>query len=289
MSTIELVSAPRALLPACARAADDALPQAVVVHERRTSPVAPPALPQSDGRAHPRHRQLRPRRRRHQRPPAPALRLRLRLDRQAHRHPRTPPRPAAPGHQRPVPRGGPALHRQRRRQARATSTCSSWPPSRPTCRSPRPPAWSRTGSSCRCAAIEVEAACAGFMYALITGAAYVVSGASDTGPDRRRRLQLAHPQPERHQDLPAVRRRGRGRPADARPARTRGCSASASAPTARGGDLLSRPAGGSRMPPTPELLDKGLHYMHMDGRAVFRWAVRHPVRHHPGRARREPA
>src|SRR6516165_5646871 len=30
-----------------------------------------------------------------------------------------------------------------------------------------------------CPAIEVEAACAGFMYALITGAAYVVSGASD--------------------------------------------------------------------------------------------------------------
>src|SRR5207244_5281029 len=29
----------------------------------------------------------------------------------------------------------------------------------------------------------------------------------------------------------------------------------------------------SRMCPTPELLDKGLHYMHMDGRAVFRWAV----------------
>src|SRR5262245_43105823 len=30
-----------------------------------------------------------------------------------------------------------------------------------------------------CAAIEIEAACAGFMYALITGAAYVASGASD--------------------------------------------------------------------------------------------------------------
>src|SRR5262249_21491118 len=40
-----------------------------------------------------------------------------------------------------------------------------------------------------------------------------------------------------------------------------------------GGDLLSRPACGSRLPPTPELLAKGLHYMHMDGRAVFRWAV----------------
>src|SRR5262249_4482584 len=40
-----------------------------------------------------------------------------------------------------------------------------------------------------------------------------------------------------------------------------------------GGDLLSRPACGSRMPPSPELLAKGLHYMYMDGRAVFRWAV----------------
>ena len=40
-----------------------------------------------------------------------------------------------------------------------------------------------------------------------------------------------------------------------------------------GGDLLSRPACGSRLPPTPELLSRGMHYMHMDGRAVFRWAV----------------
>src|SRR5206468_2501681 len=40
-----------------------------------------------------------------------------------------------------------------------------------------------------------------------------------------------------------------------------------------GGDLLSRPAGGSQLPPTPELLEKGMHYLHMDGRAVFRWAV----------------
>src|SRR5690349_2535768 len=30
-----------------------------------------------------------------------------------------------------------------------------------------------------CAAVEVEAACAGFMYALVTGAAYVLAGASD--------------------------------------------------------------------------------------------------------------
>ena len=37
--------------------------------------------------------------------------------------------------------------------------------------------------------------------------------------------------------------------------------------------LLSRPACGSRLPPTAELLAQGMHYLHMDGRAVFRWAV----------------
>jgi 3-oxoacyl-[acyl-carrier-protein] synthase-3 len=41
-----------------------------------------------------------------------------------------------------------------------------------------------------------------------------------------------------------------------------------------GGDLLNRPAGGSRMPPTAEALEQGLHYLTMDGRAVFKWAVR---------------
>src|SRR5204862_7819860 len=40
-----------------------------------------------------------------------------------------------------------------------------------------------------------------------------------------------------------------------------------------GGALLSRPAGGSRMKLCPEALSQGLHYMYMDGRAVFRWAV----------------
>jgi 3-oxoacyl-[acyl-carrier-protein] synthase-3 len=41
-----------------------------------------------------------------------------------------------------------------------------------------------------------------------------------------------------------------------------------------GGDLLNRPACGSRMPPSAEALDCGLHYLTMDGRAVFKWAVR---------------
>jgi 3-oxoacyl-[acyl-carrier-protein] synthase-3 len=123
-----------------------------------------------------------------------------------------------------------------------------------------------------CPAIEVEAACAGFMYALITGAAYIVSGASDLaliiGGDCNSRVLNPH-------DIKTYPLFGdgagavlltRGRPDQGILSYSMGADGS-------GGDLLSRPATGSRLPITPELLERGLQYMHMDGRAVFRWAV----------------
>src|SRR6266849_595259 len=123
-----------------------------------------------------------------------------------------------------------------------------------------------------CPAIEVEAACAGFMYALVTGAAYVVSGASDValviGGDCNSRVVNPN-------DLKTYPLFGdgagavllaRGRPDQGLLSYSLGADGS-------GGDLLCRPATGSRLPPTDELLRKGLHFMHMDGRAVFRWAV----------------
>lgn len=123
-----------------------------------------------------------------------------------------------------------------------------------------------------CAAIEIEAACAGFMYALITGAAYIVSGASDTaliiGGDCNSRVLNPH-------DIKTYPLFGdgagavlltRGRP-------DQGLLAFSLGSDGGGGDMLSRPACGSRLPVSSELMDKGLHYMHMDGRAVFRWAV----------------
>lgn len=123
-----------------------------------------------------------------------------------------------------------------------------------------------------CAAIEVEAACAGFMYALITGAAYVLSGFSDTclvvgGDCNSRILNPADVKtyPLFGDGAGAV-LLGRGEPDQGLLAVSLGADGS-------GGDLLSRPAGGSRMKLSPEALAKGLHYMHMDGRAVFRWAV----------------
>ena len=110
------------------------------------------------------------------------------------------------------------------------------------------------------------------MYALITGAAYIVSGASDLaliiGGDCNSRVVNPN-------DLKTYPLFGdgagavlltRGRPDQGLLSYSLGADGS-------GGDLLSRPACGSRLPPTPELLAKGMHYMHMDGRAVFRWAV----------------
>jgi 3-oxoacyl-[acyl-carrier-protein] synthase III len=123
-----------------------------------------------------------------------------------------------------------------------------------------------------CAAIELEAACAGFMYALITGAAYVASGASDlaliVGGDCNSRIL----NPNDIKTYPLF-GDGAGAVLLARGRPDQGLLSFSLGADGGGGDMLSRPACGSRLPPTPELLEKGLHYMHMDGRAVFRWAV----------------
>ncbi len=41
-----------------------------------------------------------------------------------------------------------------------------------------------------------------------------------------------------------------------------------------GGELLMLPGGGSRFPSTPESVANGMHYIHMDGRRVYRFATR---------------
>jgi 3-oxoacyl-[acyl-carrier-protein] synthase-3 len=41
-----------------------------------------------------------------------------------------------------------------------------------------------------------------------------------------------------------------------------------------GGDLLAIPAGGSKQPATPESVQAGDHFIHMDGKEVFRFATR---------------
>jgi 3-oxoacyl-[acyl-carrier-protein] synthase III len=128
----------------------------------------------------------------------------------------------------------------------------------------------RLGASC--GALDIQAGCSGFVYALVTGAAYVLSGASDkaliVGGDCNSRVV----NPADMKTYPLF-----GDAAGAvvltRGAADQGLSCYTLGVDGGGGDLLSKPVGGSRMPPTPELVAKGLHYVHMDGRAVFRWGV----------------
>ncbi len=123
-----------------------------------------------------------------------------------------------------------------------------------------------------CPAVDMQAACAGFMYALVTGAAYVASGASDLalviGGDANSRIV----NPDDLKTYPLF-GDGAGAVLLARGRPDQGLLSYSMGADGSGGDLLSRPACGSRLPPTPELLTQGMHFMHMDGRAVFRWGV----------------
>jgi len=121
-------------------------------------------------------------------------------------------------------------------------------------------------------AIEIEAACAGFMYALITGAAYVKAGLSDRclviGGDTNSRIL----NPDDIRTYPLF---GDGAGAVIlEPGRAdQGILAYSLGSDGSGGPLLMRAACGSRMPPTPGNIAEKKHYMHMDGHAVFKWAV----------------
>src|SRR5438309_1783995 len=110
-----------------------------------------------------------------------------------------------------------------------------------------------------CAAIEVEAACAGFMYALVTGAAYVASGASDLaliiGGDCNSRIL----NPNDIKTYPLF-GDGAGAVLLARGGPEQGILAYSMGSDGAGGAELIRYAGGSRFPPTPELLAEGKHY-----------------------------
>jgi 3-oxoacyl-[acyl-carrier-protein] synthase-3 len=124
-----------------------------------------------------------------------------------------------------------------------------------------------------CPAFDLQAACAGFMYALITAAQFVAAGTSRRalviGGDCNSRVinpgdQKSYPL---FGDGAGAVLLGPGSPDQGMLAYQLGSDGS-------GGDLLNRPACGSRLPPSAEALERGLHYLTMDGRAVFKWAVR---------------
>ena len=108
-----------------------------------------------------------------------------------------------------------------------------------------------------CPAFDLQAACAGFVYALVIG-----------GDCNSRVIN-----PNDQKSFPLF-GDGAGAVLLAPGAKEQGMLAYQLGSDGSGGDLLNRPACGSRIPPSHEALDRGLQYLTMDGRAVFKWAVR---------------
>jgi 3-oxoacyl-[acyl-carrier-protein] synthase-3 len=122
-------------------------------------------------------------------------------------------------------------------------------------------------------AMDVHAACAGFLYALVTGMQFIATGCSQlalvVGADCNSRI--LNPKDQRTYPLFGD---GAGAVLLARGSSEQGLVAYTLGADGSGIDLLNRPMGGSKHPPTPELLERNLQYMRMDGRAVFKWAIR---------------
>lgn len=121
-------------------------------------------------------------------------------------------------------------------------------------------------------AMDINAACAGFMYALVTGMQYVKCGSSKLaliiGADTNTRIV----DPADRKTFPLF---GDGAGAVLLAASdNQGLLSYTLGAEGEGGPLLGIKAGGSRSPLCVEGIANGDQYIHMDGRSVFKWAVR---------------
>jgi 3-oxoacyl-[acyl-carrier-protein] synthase-3 len=124
-----------------------------------------------------------------------------------------------------------------------------------------------------CPAFDVQAACSGFVYALATGAQFVVTGNSELaliiGADTNSRVVNQQDRtiaPLFGDGAGAVLLR-QGQPEQGLIAYQLGADGS-------GGPLLECTSGGTRNPNTADDIAAGRHFLKMDGRNVFKWAVR---------------
>ncbi len=124
-----------------------------------------------------------------------------------------------------------------------------------------------------CPAFDTVAACAGFMYSMVTAAQYVATGnakcALAIGADLNSRI--VDPRDQRTFPLFGD---GAGAVVITRGNAHQGLICYQLGSDGSGGPLLDRKAGGTRQPLSIDALVAGDHYMRMDGRSVFKWAVR---------------
>ncbi|UUO07718.1 ketoacyl-ACP synthase III [Blastopirellula sp. J2-11] len=125
----------------------------------------------------------------------------------------------------------------------------------------------------RCAAMDVSAACAGFMYAMITASQFVRCGTSRralvVGADLLSRI--ANPADKRTYPLFGD---GAGAVILGAGSEEQGFLSYTLGSEGEGGELLCVPGGGSAERLDDQSLAAGRGFLHMDGRSVFKWAVR---------------
>ena len=122
-------------------------------------------------------------------------------------------------------------------------------------------------------AMDLHAACSGFVYALVTAAQYVATGNSRTalviGGDCNSRI--VNPLDQKVAPLFGD---GAGAVILTRGDAHQGLICYQLGSDGGGGCMLDRQAGGTKNPVTHEDLDAGRQFLQMDGRNVFKWAVR---------------
>lgn len=125
----------------------------------------------------------------------------------------------------------------------------------------------------QCAAVDMTAACAGFLYAMVTGFQYVATGCSRyaliIGADINSRI--TNPQDKRTYPLFGD---GAGAVVLGPGGSGQGLEAYTLGADGAGTELLKRPVGGSKEPFSADCGSGERWYLEMDGRSVFKWAVR---------------
>ncbi len=125
----------------------------------------------------------------------------------------------------------------------------------------------------RAPAMDLHAACAGFIYAMLTGMQFVATGCSRLvlaiGADCNSRVV----NPADKKTFPLF-----GDAAGAvllsAGSSQQGLVSYAVGSDGAGADLLCRPMGGPRMPFSADGIADGSHFLHMEGRTIFKWAIR---------------
>ncbi|MBX3422620.1 MAG: ketoacyl-ACP synthase III [Pirellulaceae bacterium] len=127
---------------------------------------------------------------------------------------------------------------------------------------------------CVAPAMDVSAACAGFMYALVTAGQFVRSGSSQCALVIGSEVMSRITNPSDVKTFPVF---GDGAGAVLlRPTAdtTKGLESYTLGAEGSSWQTLYIPAGGSRQALTPQSLMAGDQYLHMEGQSVFKWAVR---------------